>query len=148
MESWPASSRWRRQWGRPPSSCTSTCDPCMRASVHGANGRPKQKAAGPLRPRRLDAKRGSVRVDARGLDDGAEARDLGLHELLVFGWLDPLVADHHGAQAFFLLDELGVLERHAQRVVELLENRRWCALGRVQAVPDRDLETLQAGFVC
>lgn len=48
---------------------------------------------------------GSVSVNARCFDDGAEARHLGLHELLVLGRLDALVGRHHGAQAFLLLDE-------------------------------------------
>src|SRR5689334_22805505 len=79
----------------------------------------------------------SVGVDAGCLDDGAPLRDLGGHELLVLGLLRALVGDDHGAQAFLLLDEIGILQGDLQRVIQLLLDLRRGALGRVQAVPDR-----------
>ena len=62
----------------------------------------------------------SVGVDAGSLDDRAPLGDFGGDELLVLGRLDALVGHDHGAQAFLLLDEVGILQRDLQRVVELL----------------------------
>ena len=59
------------------------------------------------------------------------------------GRLDAAVGHHHGAQRLLLLDEVGVLQRQLEAVIELLEHGGRRALGRVQAVPDREFEILE-----
>src|SRR5574337_450623 len=88
--------------------------------------------------------RASIGVLARGLDDRAPLGDLGSHELLVSFGRHAIVVHHDGAQAFFLLDEVRVLQCRLQRRVEGLDHLGRRALGRVQAVPDRNVEALEA----
>ena len=53
----------------------------------------------------------------------------------------------HGAQALLLLDEVRILQRGFECVVQFLQHVGGRSLGRVQAVPDRDLEVLETGFL-
>ena len=81
----------------------------------------------------------SVGVLPGGLDDGAPLGEFGFDKLLVVGRVDAGVGDDDGAKCLLALDELGVLERGAQGRVDLIDDRLGRALGRIQAVPDRDV---------
>ncbi len=118
--------------------------PHSRAPWKNAPGLAATGRRGCGRPARWAAP--SVRVGACGLDDGAPLVDLGLHELLVLGRLDALVGGHHGAQAFLLLDEVGVLQGGLEGFVQLGHHLGGRALGCIEAVPDGDLEVLHAGL--
>ncbi len=122
--------RWMGQ-----ASCASLLRLDVRMRKKAARGRPSK---------RFKSATASVGVDAGSLDDRAPFGDFGGNELLVLGRLHALVGHHHGAQAFLLLDEVGILECGLQCVVELFLDVGRRSLGRVQAVEDGDLEVLEA----
>ncbi len=65
----------------------------------------------------------------------------------MLGGFNALVSDHHGTQAFFLLDEFRIFQRCLQGCIEFFQHGSRRALRGVQAVPDRDLEILQTGLI-
>ena len=56
------------------------------------------------------------------------------------GGFDTVIRHNHSAQAFLFFDELRVFQCDFQGVVELFEHSRWRTFGRVQTVPDGQIE--------
>ena len=84
----------------------------------------------------------SVGVGFGGLKNRAHTIDLSSHEGLVTFWCDSLIGHDQSAKPLLFFNEFRVLEGALQGIVDLLGDRRWRSFGRIQAVPDRQVEVL------